>query len=174
MKADPNDYLFEPLGNHDRAAFCCSKQQLEDYIRQQASQDLKRKLAAVFVIVSKNAPNKVIGYYTLSSRELPLEKLPAEIAKKAGRYNSLPVTLLGRMAVDDAFRGLGIGELILMEALQQSLLATNRVASFAVFVEAIDEEAARFYRKYGFIELNDNKMRLFLPMQTIKKLFVEI
>lgn len=172
MKADPNDYLFEPLGNQDRAAFLCYKKPLQDYIRERASQDLKRNLAAVFVLVRKDDPHRVVGYYSLSNRELPLNTLPAELAKKAGRYNSLPVTLLGRMAVDDAQRGNGLGELVLMDALRRALLVTQQVGSFAVFVEAKDEESASFYRKYGFIELPDDKLKLLLAMKTIETLSI--
>jgi predicted GNAT family N-acyltransferase len=171
VKVDPNDYLFEPLGDHDRAAFSCSKKPLENYIREQASQDQKRNLAVVFVLVEKQTPRRVLGYYSLSNRELPLSTLPVELAKKAGRYNSLPVTLLGRMAVDDAQKGKGLGELVLMDAFKRSLQATEHVGSFAVFVEAKDEESASFYRKFGFIELPENRLKLFLPMKTIQKLF---
>lgn len=172
MRADPQNFLIEPLGEHDRAAFSCGKKPLDDYIREQASQDLKRNLAAVFVVVSKDEPERVVGYYTLSNRELGLAQLPAEIGRKAGRYNSLPVTLLGRMAVDGEQKGKGIGELVLMDALKRSLLATEHVASFAVFVEAKDEDAASFYRKYGFIQLPEDKLKLFLLMKTIKQLLL--
>ncbi|HET7750602.1 MAG TPA: GNAT family N-acetyltransferase [Terriglobales bacterium] len=170
MKADPSYFHFEPLGNHDRAAFSCGYKELDDYIRNQASQDLRRNLAAVFVIVRNDNAQKVIGYYTLSPRHLQLEQLPKEIAKKAGKYNTVGVTLLGRMAVDSSQQGQGIGELVLLEALKQCLLGTERVASFAVFVEAKDEKAAGFYRKYGFIELPKDKRKLFLPMKTIARL----
>lgn len=171
MKADANDYLFQPLGDHDRAAFSCKKKELESYFREQASQDVRRRLTAVFVLVPKDSPNKVVGYYSLSNRELPLANLPPQIAKKAGRYGSVPVTLLGRMAVDDAHAGRGLGELLLMDALKRSLTTTRDVGSFAVFTEAKDEEAAGFYLKYGFLELPENKLKLFLPMRTIQLLF---
>lgn len=170
MKTNPNHYHFEPLGQHDRAAFSCGYKELDDYIRHQASQDFKRNLAAVFVIVRNDNAQTVIGYYTLSSRHLQFEQLPEQIAKKAGKYNTVGVTLLGRMAVDSSQQGRGIGELVLLEALKQSLLSTQRVSSFAVFVQAKDENAARFYRKYGFIELPEDKRKLFLPMKTIAKL----
>jgi len=75
------------------------------------------------------------------------------------------------MAVDQNYQGQSLGELVLMEALHQSLIATKHVASFAVLVDAKDEEAARFYLKYGFIELPENKLKLFLPMKTIEALF---
>lgn len=165
-----DDYRFEPLRNHDRAAFSCGKEPLDRYIREQASQDQRRNLAAVFVLVSKNDTSKVVGYYTLSNREVRLDQLPTELAKKAGRYDRLPVILLGRMAVDQTHKGQRLGEFVLLDALHRSLLATQQVASFAVCVDAKDEEAAAFYRRYGFVEFAEDKRRLFLTMRTIQRL----
>lgn len=165
-----DNYVFEPLGNHDRAAFSCGKEALDRYIREQASQDVKRRLAAVFVLVARQESRKVIAYYSLSNREIKLDQLPPEIAKKAGKYNRVPVTLLGRMAVDTAYKGKRLGELVLLDALHRSLQASQLVASFAVFVDAKDEDAARFYRKYAFLELPEDGLKLFLPMRTIERL----
>ena len=135
-----------------------------------ASQDVKRKLAAVFVLVARQDAQKVIAYYSLSDREIRLDQLPLEIAKKAGKYNRVPVTLLARMAVDRAHKGKRLGELVLLDALHRSLRASELVASFAVLVDAKDEDAAGFYRKYGFLELPEDSLKLFLPMQTIQQL----
>lgn len=171
MIADKSKYNIEPLGDHDRAAFSCGKPSLDQYIRERASQDVKRGLASVFVITAKDDPKTILAHYTLSSRQLKLEQLPAEIAKKAGKYGYVGVTLLGRMAVAEKCKGTGLGALTLMNALDKSLTATRDVASWAVFVEAIDDGAATFYRKYGFIELPEDKHQLFLPMTTIAELF---
>ncbi len=171
MTADKSKYTIEPLRDHDRAAFSCGNAALDRYLREQASQDVKRRLASVFVVVSKNDPKIVLAYYTLSSRELMLDQLPVEIARKAGRYGRVGVTLLGRMAVAETCGGIGLGSLTLMNALERSLVAAKEVASWAVFVEAIDAKAASFYRKYGFIELPEDGLKLFLPMTTIAKAF---
>jgi predicted GNAT family N-acyltransferase len=168
--ADKSKYNIEPLGDHDRAAFSCGEASLDRYIREQASQDVKRGLASVFVITAKDDPKQILAYYTLSSRELKLDQLPEEIAKKTGKYGHVGVTLLGRMAVAEKYKGTG-GALTLMNALHKSLLAATNVASLAVFVEAIDSDAANFYRKYGFIELPEDKLKLLLPMKTIAKSF---
>ena len=171
MIADKSKYHIEPLGDHDRAAFSCGDASLDRYIREQASQDVKRGLASVFVITAKDDPKQILAYYTLSSRELKLDQLPEEIAKKAGKYGHVGVTLLGRMAVAEKYKGTGLGALTLMNALHKSLLAATDVASLAVLVEAIDSDAANFYRKYGFIELPEDKLKLLLPMKTIAKSF---
>ena len=171
MIADKSKYNIEPLGDHNRAIFSCGHASLDRYIREQASQDVKRGLVSVFVVAAKIDRNTVLAYYTLSSRQLTLEQLPPEIAKKAGKYGYVGVTLLGRLAVDEKCRGTGLGSLALMNALHRSLVAAKDVASWAVFVDAIDSEAAAFYRKYGFLELPEDKLKLFLPMRTIAKLF---
>ena len=171
MIADKSKYNIQPLRDHDRAAFSCENASLDRYIREQASQDVKRGLASVFVITAKHDPKQILAYYTLSSRELKLDQLPEDIAKKAGKYAHVGVTLLGRMAVAEKHKGTGLGVLTLMNALHKSLLAATDVASLAVFVEAIDTDAANFYRKYGFIELPEDKLKLLLPMKTIAKSF---
>lgn len=170
MKADPQNFIIEPLGQHDRAAFSCGQAPLDAYIREQASQDVKRNLARVFVLVSKHNPQIVLAYYALSSRELRLDQLPEEIGRKSGRYNRVGVTLLGRMAADKSQKGKGLGELVLVDALKRSLGASREVASFAVFVEATNEGAAAFYEKFGFLRLLDDRLKLFLPMKTIEQL----
>jgi predicted GNAT family N-acyltransferase len=102
-------------------------------------------LTSVFVITGKDDHKTVLAYYTLSSRELKLDQFPAEIAKKVGKYGYVGVTLLGRMAVTEKYKGTGLGALTLMNALDKSLVACRDVASWAVFVEAIDDDAAAFY-----------------------------
>jgi predicted GNAT family N-acyltransferase len=169
--ADKSKYNIDPLGDHDRGAFSCGNASLDHYIREQASQDIKRSLASVFVVAARDARRTILAYYTLSSRELKLDQLPPEMAKKAGKYGYVGVTLLGRMAVAETCKGIGLGAFTLMNALDKSLAASKNVASWAVFVEAIDDAAASFYRKYGFIELPEDEHKLFLPMRTIAKSF---
>jgi hypothetical protein len=146
--ADKSKYNIEPLGDHDRAAFSCGDASLDRYIREQASQDVKRGLASVFVITTKDDPKQILAYYTLSSRELKLDQLPEENAKKVGKYGHVGVALLGRMAVTEKYKGAGLGALTLMNALHKSLLAATDVASLAGLIEAIDSDTANFYRKY--------------------------
>jgi predicted GNAT family N-acyltransferase len=170
--AEKRNHNIEPLGpHHDRAAFSCGKDPLDRYIREQASQDVRRGLDSIFVFTTKEDTQTVLAYYTLSSKELKVDQLPDEIAKKAGKYGHVGVTLLGRMAVAERRKGTGLGALTLMNALEKSLLVSRNVASWAVFVEAIDAEAADFYRTYGFIELPEDPLKLFLPMKTVAGLF---
>jgi predicted GNAT family N-acyltransferase len=87
------------------------------------------------------------------------------------RYPNLPATLIGRLAPDLSFRGQRIGELLLLNALERALAASEQVASAVVIVDAKDDRAAEFYRRFGFISFPETKDRLFLPMRTVQTLF---
>jgi GNAT superfamily N-acetyltransferase len=153
---------------HDRTAFSCGVPELDRYIREHASQDVKRDMARVFVAVRAGAPT-VCGYYGLSATSFQRESLLAEQAKRLPRY-PVPAALLGRLAVDDGAKGNGLGAFLLMDALNRILLATQTLAVHALIVEATDATAGAFYRKYGLIPSIDERRRLFLPMATIRKL----
>ena len=164
----------EPLDRkkHNRAAFSCEHQALTDYIKQQASQDVKKNIAVVFVLTPDGAT--ISGYYTLSQYGVNVGELPQELLEqlKIPTYPRLPATLIGRLARHIDLKGQAVGELLLMDALRKALEATRTVASFAVIVEAKDENTVKFYKRYGFIELPDHPDRLFIPMATVRQLFV--
>lgn len=160
-----------PLNSgHKKSDFFCGKEQLDNYIHKQVSQDIKRKLAACFVL-TETETNIIKGYYTLSNNSIPFELIPSEIKKKLPRsYKDIPATLLGRLAIDKKYQGKGIGKLILVDALKRNFELSKTIASFAVVVDPLDQEAEKFYEKYGFIKLPDSG-KMFLPMKTIGQLF---
>jgi predicted GNAT family N-acyltransferase len=145
--------ISEPLNStHKKSNFSCGKEMLDVYIHNQANQDVK-------------------GYYTLSNNSIPSRFVPNQIQKKLPRsYESIPTTLLGRLAIDNRFQGQGIGKLILIDALKRSYEISKTIGSFAVIVDPIDQDAENFYEKYGFIKLPDSG-KMFLPMKTISQLF---
>jgi len=165
-------FVIEPLGaRHDRAAFSCGNQQLDSYLQRQAGQDMKKRAAVPFVITPDH--NTIAGFYTLSQYAMDLGELPEEISKKMPRYPMVSATLFGRLAVSERFRGQRLGERLLMDALHRALQSSKQIASAAVVVDAKDDQAAAFYRKYGFMDLPKIERRLFLPMGTIAQLFPE-
>lgn len=163
----------EPLdkSKHDRAAFSCEQEALDRYLKEQASQEIKKRVAAVYVLTPDG--RTIAGYYTLSQYSVDAGELSPEVAKKlkVPRYEKLPATLLGRLARSREFKGSGIGELLLMDALKRALDHSKNVASLAVVVDAKNERARRFYEAYGFLGLPDHPNRLFLAMQTIERIF---
>lgn len=153
---------------HDRTAFSCGVPELDRYLREHASQDIKRDIARVFVAM-KLETTTVRGYYSLSATSFQRDELPVDQARKLPRY-PVPAVMLGRLAVNQDTQGSGLGEFLLMDAMYRTLLATQVMAVHAMVVDAKDASAAKFYRKYGFIAFPNSTQRLFLPMATIRQL----
>ena len=155
---------------HRKQEFECGKEMLDYYIRNQAGQDVKRKLSVCFVLEDMET-GLIQGYYTLANNSIPLNVIPEHIRKKLPKsYTSIPTTLLGRLAIDKQFQGKGIGKILLTDALKRSYEASEKIGSYTVVVDPVDNEAEKFYQKFGFIKLPDSK-KMFIAMQTLKALF---
>ena len=156
----------EPLGaHHDRDSFSCGIAELDEYIRKRASQDVRRRIARVFVATG-DTPRGIAGYYSLSAASFRREELAEEIARRLPRY-PVPAAILGRLAVDRAYQGRGLGEFLLADACNRVLEASRAMGVFALIVDATNEHAAAFYERYGFKRLPDTPGRLFLPTETL-------
>jgi len=152
--------------SHDKTEFDCGNEMLNNYLRRQASQDVKRDLSVCYILADEN--DKAIGYYTLSSNSIGREEFPDEMVKKLPKsYADLPTILIGRLAIDKSKKGNGLGEYLLMEALNQCAELSERVGTLAVMVDPIDESAESFYKRYDFIKLPDSN-KMFIPIKTIK------
>lgn len=168
-------FRFEPLGaKHDRAAFSCEQERLNTYLRQQAGQDVRKRVAAVYVLTPDG--KTIAGFYTLSQFAINAGELPEEQARKlrVPKYDKLPATLLGRLARSLDFKGAGIGERLLMDALKIALQHSRKIASMAVVVDAKDDRAREFYRSFGFIDLPGHAGRMFIPMKTVEELLGDL
>lgn len=152
--------------HHRRENFSCGNTALDTYLREQARQDMKKKVSVCFV--HSTPEHHVIGYYTLSNGSIPRTDLPIPQQHTLPRYEQLPVTLLGRLAIDQTHQRKNLGTLLLIDALKRSLDASTEIASYAVFVDPINESAIRFYERFGFILLPDSR-KMFLPMKTIEE-----
>ncbi|MDR3213354.1 MAG: GNAT family N-acetyltransferase [Azoarcus sp.] len=148
---------------YDRAAFSSGSEPLDCYFREQVTQDVRRRVAACFVALADG--QSIAGYYTLASASLLLSGLPASAGKKLPRYPTVPAVRMGRLAVDRAFKGQGLGGALLADALDRT--SRSEIAAYALMVDAKDETAAAFYRHHGFIALPDSSLALFLPLATV-------
>lgn len=155
----------EPLGRqHDRAGFSSGQPDVDDWFRRRAGQDERRNVARVFVAI--DAGVGVLGFYTLSSYALVLDDLPDDIARKLPRYDAVPAARIGRLARDPRVRGRGVGDLLLADAVCRVLGAGRSVAVFAIVVDAKDDRAVAFYRRFGFQPFPLKPDRLFLLTAT--------
>lgn len=161
-----SDSLFRAAAldaTHDRSGFDSGAEALDRYFRLQVTQDIRRRVTACFVALA--ADGRLAGYYTLASASVLLSALPTSLGKKLPRYPSLPTVRMGRLAVDQAFAGRGLGGALLADALERA--ARSEIAAYALVVDAKDETAAAFYRHHGFAALPDSPLCLFMPLAAI-------
>jgi GNAT superfamily N-acetyltransferase len=163
-------WKIERLGSaHVRDQFACGKPVLDKFIREQASQYERRDMGRTFVATLPPEP-VVLAYYTLAAGSVQFEAWPADERRKLP-HHPIPVAHLGRLAVDQRARGQRLGETMLMDALHRCVGFAHEIGILAVELYAIDEDARRFYLKYGFISLADDQLHLYLTMKTVRKLF---
>ena len=157
-------FRIEPLSaTHDRTLFDSGSAPLDRYLREQASQDIKRRLATCFVALS-TASQELVGYYTLTATSIALGALSSEVIRKLPRYPVVPAALLGRLAVARSAQGQGLGAALLADAVIRT--ARAELGVFALIVDAKDDSAQRFYERYGFTPLAGEARRLVLPLST--------
>lgn len=149
-------------GAHDRTTFNSGSEPLDRYLCEQVTQDVRRRVAACFVATTDG--KRIAGYYTLESASLLLAELPTSTGKRLPRYPTVPAVRMGRLAVDQDFKGQGLGSALLADALGRA--ARSEVAAYALMVDAKDDVAASFYRHHGFVALPDSPRTLFLPLAT--------
>lgn len=140
---------------------------LDRYLRTQASQDARRDLASVFVLVSDEGT--LAGFYTLSATPVGITTLPQTLSRGLPRYPMIPATLLGRLAIDQRFQRQGHGRFLLIDSLRRAL--RSEVASHAVLVDAKDDAASRYYEREGFLRFPDEPLRLAISMAAARRLF---
>lgn len=153
--------------SHNRNNFVCGIDELDNYLKQYASQDIKKRLSVCYVFADQK--NDVIGYYTLSSNRIDLSDIPENIGKSI-RYTEIPVVIIGRLAVHQDYQGHKLGQTLLIDALKLIVEVSALVGNHAVIVDPINEMAEKFYTRFGFVSLKASK-RMFLPLKTIIDLF---
>lgn len=114
-------------------------------------------------MVSVTREGRVAGYYCLSSSSLEREDDPPQLAK--GMPTSIPIVLLGRLAVDEEFKGRGLGYSLLQHATGRALEAAETIGIHAVLVHAINDTVVGFYERFGFTPFPDERRTLYLLTQ---------
>ena len=145
---------------YDRAPFDCGSDSLNRYLREQVTQDVRRLVTFCFIALGDG--NRIAGFYTLASASFLMTDLPDSISKKMPRYPTVPAVRIGRLAVDNLFKGQGLGGALLADALTRAV--HSDIASYVMIVEAKDTAAASFYRHHGFIAFPEKPLILFLPL----------
>lgn len=149
--------------NHDCAAFDCGNPELNDYLLRRATQDRRRNLSQVYVLVDTDEPDVVLGYYTLSAAQVEANQLSEEEKRKLPRY-PIPCFRMGRFAIQQSTQGQGLGKTLLGCVVDRCLQARKDIAAYAIVVDAKDGNARSFYEHFGFTAFADRPLSLYLPM----------
>ncbi|MDD4932612.1 MAG: GNAT family N-acetyltransferase [Methylacidiphilaceae bacterium] len=161
-------FVIEPLAKaHKRADFTCGNERIDRYFRETVSHDVKRKYATCFV-AREIATDRVAGFDTLSSSNVPLTDVPESLAKKLPRYPTVPTVRIGWLGRHSDYAEQGLGEALLFDAVKT--VATAPIGAHAIFADAIDDQAAAFYAAFGFTPLVRRPRTLYLPVATALRL----
>lgn len=153
---------------HDRTSFDCGVNALNSFLQKTARQHKEKGLSNTFVLVDKEQPATILGFFTLSFLEIDSSSLPTRHARALPNNSRLPGAKLARLAVDTGCQGKGYGALLLANAIQRvvgTISLSGALTGF--FVDAKDEQAKKFYQHFGFITLRDENLKLFLPLKTL-------
>ena len=153
------------MKKQDRSAFDCGTEILNTYLKKRAGQEQRKHFCTCYLAI--DSKNSVAGFYTLSSSSVDLGQLPSETQKKLPRYKDVPVARIGRLAVDQTFRGQGLGSALVADAIKR--IICSEIGCFAIVVDAKDETAISFYKHLGFESLHDQTDVLYLSVATAKK-----
>lgn len=164
------DWVIELLADHEREHFSCGVDSLDNFLKRLVTQYHQRNIGRTWVAV-KAGSKEVLGYYTLSNGGIQPGLLPEKLRKKLPKEIPIPIVHLGRLAVDRSCACQGLGEHLLMDALNRSWLQSKQIGVYAIEVKAIDRKAESFYAKYGFSPLADDPLHMYLPIKTIGSLF---
>ncbi len=146
----------------DRASFDCGIPELNEFLKREARQQQSHGFNVTFVLVNTDNPTKILGYYSVMSSNMEAS-LPPKVAKKLPKH-PIPAARIGRLARDLSTKGQGIGEKLMVNALERIKRISTEIGIYCVIMDAKNDAAKSFYLKYGFIPFVDAPMSLFLPL----------
>ena len=154
---------------HDRDNFDCGVQELNQYLKKIARQHTVKGISKSFVLLESAQPTQILGFFTLTFCEVQASDLPAKHAKK---YPSkIPAAKLGRLAVSKNVQRQGLGQVMMIDAIQKTLRVAQNIGIIGFFVDAKDSKAEMYYKQFGFISMPNNSLQLFFPISTLQQNF---
>lgn len=164
-------FLFSPpvllTEAHDTASFDCGEAVLEDWLRNRAWRNLQLAASRTYVICPMGS-NKIIGYFALSMGQILAQEVHGSMRRNMPKH--VPAVTLGRLAIDRAWQGKGLGRALLADAVRRSLRAGAEVSARLVIVHAISPAAEAFYLHHGFTRLPVAAPTLALDLLKLQKL----
>ncbi len=165
--------IIEPLqkDKHKRLVFACGEDSLDRFLRESASQAASKGLSKTYVAVDETDEGIILGYYTVSTTHIEAGELPADVLKSFRLPgHGLPASLVARLAVSEQAKRLGVGSLMLMDAMTRCARIAAEIGGVAIVVDALTENVVPFYERVGFQRFENNSLRMFIPMATVREM----
>lgn len=158
----------EPIRKkHDREAFDCGDEALNEFLRRYARKSHERGAAKTFLAIDDAGDKTVVGFYSLCPASVNYIRTPEIIRRGLARHD-VPGFRLARLAVDRRWQGRGIGGQLLLAAGRRCLLAAAEVGGVVLVIDAKNERVAAWYASYGAVPLLDAPLTLLLPLATLE------
>jgi len=165
---------FQPLGNHDRAAFSCGENSIDDFLKRYAAQRRQRHIGVPIVAVDADTdPQQIVGYYFMLPHEFRGTELSDPLRKgtRVGHLSAVPAAMLAQLGVSLAFQGKGIGKILVRHALQRACSIADTWGCVAVITDPLNERARELYTGFDFVPIRDGTQRMIVPIKTLISAF---
>jgi GNAT superfamily N-acetyltransferase len=150
----------EPLADrHDLATFACGEATLDDWLRRRARVNQASGVSRTYVLTRES---QVAGYYALAAGAIAIAEAPGRVRRNMP--DPIPMAVLGRLAIDQAWQGRGLGRLLLRDAILRTRQAAETIGIRGLLVHALSPAAKRFYESSGFRESPANPMTLMVTL----------
>lgn len=164
--------IFSEEVEYDVSNFDCGEEYLNTFLTDHLKRQHNGKILRGYMLVTREDKPRVLGYYTLSGSCFERAYLPTKTQQKRVPYKNVPSVTLGRLAIDKSIQRQGYGDLLVTHAMKVVYLASQAVGIHGMFVEALNENAKKFYLGLGFVQLKgENENSLFYPTKAIEELF---
>lgn len=171
-------FIIEPFDpdRHDRSKFSCGVEQVDNYFKKTANKLNKADNVRLFVMVAEN--DDIAGFYAINAHSVDYSELHKRYARSRPGHGSIPAAYISMIGRSTDFKGTGVGGDLLVDALRTIAQAADQIGLSVVMLDVLDCGDARrtanrkaLYESYGFMPLNSDPLRLYLPMATVRKLF---
>ncbi len=169
--------VIEPLDpeKHDRAAFSCGIDQVDNFFRKTANKLTKADNLRTWVMVDPDG--QLVGFYAMNAHSINYTELPKKYARTRPGHGTIPAAYISMIGVDERHQGSGYGGDLLVDCLSRIALAADQLGIAVVMLDVLDcgnpglvERRQRIYAGYGFQPLPSNPLRMFLPIGTVREL----
>ena len=175
--ADAPQNVIEPFDpdKHDRTAFSCGVDQVDNFFKKTANKLAKADNVRLFAMATPDGA--LVGFYALNAHTVDYLDLPVKYARTRPGHGQIPAAYISMIGVDTRFAGKGFGGDLLVDALTRIVWAADAIGVAVVMLDVLDcgnpalvEKRLKLYRSYGFEPLPSQPLRLFMPIATVRQL----